>query len=444
MCSNTKKGKPCYKGPSAYRPISLLSCFGKILETVLSKRVYNAARRTGAISQNQMGSVLHYSATDILAVTLAPVTAAIIHETEQQKSAAKYRHHQKASLITQDVSGAFNNRDPDILIEVMRRKAMLLYIVNWVQQFLSNITLSFSFDGQIEPPTSFSSGLPQGFPISPVLFLIMANIITEAPPTVTEKATSYVDDVSLTQIAPTYQESTRRLMERSQEQALRANMIELSLAADKYELIHLSVLNKFFDFTNQDHFTDPIIQSTTNNRSLKIRLSDKIKILGVTIDKFLNFKQQAYITASKGLQTLGSQGLGISAYIANHLIRVAVLPTMLWASPIWWNKTPSVLDPLSKAYNKMARWITGLPITTKISNLLTCAHLPPLDAYLDYLTATYVVRQSFLPIDHTINTIPRIRDNPRRMTLPGLPTILNSIYWIYRSQPRLEHYAFHA
>jgi hypothetical protein len=71
--------------------------------------------------------------------------------------------------------------------------------------------------------------------------------------------------------------------------------------------------------------------------------------------------------------------------------------------------------------------VTGLPITTKTENLLTCVHLPPLDAYLDYLTATYVVRQSFLPIDHTINTIPRIQDNPSRMSLPGLPTILNSV-----------------
>jgi hypothetical protein len=75
----------------------------------------------------------------------------------------------------------------------------------------------------------------------------------------------------------------------------------------------------------------------------------------------------------------------------------------------------------------MARWITGLPITTKTENLLSCACLPPLDAYLDYLTATYAVRQSFLPIDHIVSTIPRIQDNPRRLTLPGLPTILNSI-----------------
>jgi hypothetical protein len=108
-------------------------------------------------------------------------------------------------------------------------------------------------------------------------------------------------------------------------------------------------------------------------------------------------------------------------------IRIAVLPAMLSGSQIWWNKTPSVLDSLNKAYNKMARWITGLPITTKTEGLLTCAHLPSLDAYLNYLTATYAVRQSFLLIDHTINTIPRIQDNSDRLTLSRLPTILNSI-----------------
>jgi hypothetical protein len=188
----------------------------------------------------------------------------------------------------------------------------------------------------------------------------MANIITEAPPTVTEKTTLYVDDISLTQIAPTYQESTQRLMERSEEQALQTNMIGLSVAADKCELIHLSVQNQTFDFTNKGRFPDLIIQSSTDNTSLKICPLNKIKILGVTIDKFLNFKPRVYIVASKGLQALGSirylrsQGLGISAYIANHLIRIAVLQAMFWWSQTWWNNTPSVFDPLSKAYNKMA------------------------------------------------------------------------------------------
>jgi hypothetical protein len=67
-------------------------------------------------------------------------------------------------------------------------------------------------------------------------------------------------------------------------------MIGLSLAANKYKLIHLSVQNQTFDFANQDRFPELIIQSTTDNKSLKICPSDKIKILRVTIDKFLNFK----------------------------------------------------------------------------------------------------------------------------------------------------------
>jgi hypothetical protein len=56
-------------------------------------------------------------------------------------------------------------------------------------------------------------------------------------------------------------------------------MIEPSLVANMYKLIHLSVQNEISDFTNQDCIIDLIIQSTTDNTSLKIRPLDKIKIL---------------------------------------------------------------------------------------------------------------------------------------------------------------------
>jgi hypothetical protein len=52
-----KQGKPSYKSPTAYRPISLLSYFGKL--SLLSKRIANAALRTGAISNTQTGGTAH-------------------------------------------------------------------------------------------------------------------------------------------------------------------------------------------------------------------------------------------------------------------------------------------------------------------------------------------------------------------------------------------------
>jgi hypothetical protein len=52
-----KSEKTNYKSPSSYRPISLLSCFGKVFESIMCKRIENAALRCGAISISQLGGI---------------------------------------------------------------------------------------------------------------------------------------------------------------------------------------------------------------------------------------------------------------------------------------------------------------------------------------------------------------------------------------------------
>ena len=49
-----KKGKPADQ-PQSYRPISLLSCIGKVGERMINKRLYWWLESSGLISQNQAG-----------------------------------------------------------------------------------------------------------------------------------------------------------------------------------------------------------------------------------------------------------------------------------------------------------------------------------------------------------------------------------------------------
>jgi hypothetical protein len=75
----------------------------------------------------------------------------------------------------------------------------------------------------------------------------------------------------------------------------------------------------------------------------------------------------------------------------------AILPRMLWASPVSWLGNPGTLNPLTVAYNRCVRWITGLPSSTDSVKLLICAHLPPLHRYLiiyhDMQFKTYFCQQ---------------------------------------------------
>jgi len=103
------------------------------------------------------------------------------------------------------------------------------------------------------------------------------------------------------------------------------------------------------------------------------------------------------MAATRGNKILGSlnflrhQSCGIPTYIAHHLAMTAILPAIFWASPAWWAGTPGVIATLKVTYNTIARWITGLPLNTRSTNLITLAHLPPMEAYLDYLSLRYAV-----------------------------------------------------
>ena len=123
-----------------------------------------------------------------------------------------------------------------------------------------------------------------------------------------------------------------------------------------------------------------------------ITAKQQIKYLGIFIDESLSFSYHATMAAACGNKILGSLNFlrhrshGIPAHIAHHLAMTAILPAMFWASPAWWTGTPAVTATLRTTYSAVARWITGLPLNTRTTNLITLSHLPPMEAYLDYLS----------------------------------------------------------
>ena len=73
---------------------------------------------------------------------------------------------------------------------------------------------------------------------------------------------------------------------------------------------------------------------------------------------------------------------------------------------------------LKVTYNVVARWITGLPLNTRTTNLITLAQLPPMEAYLDYLSLQYAIRLHFLPANHALG--PPCGQPNTDASIPGL------------------------
>ena len=77
-----------------------------------------------------------------------------------------------ATIATLDIKGAFDTVLPGRLVRRLREQGWPTQLCNWISSFATNREVCIRIDGEIGEPISISCGLPQGSPISPILFML--------------------------------------------------------------------------------------------------------------------------------------------------------------------------------------------------------------------------------------------------------------------------------
>jgi hypothetical protein len=270
--------------------------------------------------------------------------------------------------------------------------------------------MSFSFDNHCETPQPYLSGLPQGSPASPVLFLIYAQAMLKASQLDMAENISYLDDDGLLQGSLDVPTSCRLLKDRMALCIERGAILNLPYDTQKSGMIHFSPQHSHEDPSSNSSLSVTITNNTsTPPATTTITPSPTIKHLGIHIDSHLTFIQHADHTCIKALQTLSALSRlrhyhrGITFVVAGNLISTAVRPQPLWASPAWWSGSACVLHKLERAYHRALRWATGLPSFTKLTRLQILARLPPLRLHLDYLSRRHAIRLLFAGPQHPLH-----------------------------------------
>jgi ribonuclease HI len=147
--------------PKSYRPIALLSCLGKGLERLLARRLTYLALHFRILAPDQCGATSRRAATDL--------TTALY--TDIREIWSRSRSH-VAGMVTVDIKGAFDGVLPGRLLQRLREQGWPPQVLGWAQSFLSGRSARMTLDGETSQAFPIQAGLPQGSPVSPILFLL--------------------------------------------------------------------------------------------------------------------------------------------------------------------------------------------------------------------------------------------------------------------------------
>ena len=178
-----------------YRPISLLSCVGKVMERCVYKHLSNFMRDNNIITQFQSGFThgdsTIYQLTDIY-----------------NTFAAALDNGREVRVVFFDISKAFDRVWHKGLIHKLKNIGIRSSLILWLTDYLHNRKQRVVLEGQFSEWKDVKAGVPQGSILGPLLFLVFINDITELINTNTRL---FADDTSLYVVRENPLNDARRL-----------------------------------------------------------------------------------------------------------------------------------------------------------------------------------------------------------------------------------------
>ena len=161
-----KHGKPASELES-YRPICLTSCIVKLLERMISNRLYTMAERKGWLNNQQAGFRKYRSTEDQIIKLIQNISDGF-----QQKPRAL-----RTVMVLLDYSKAYDRTWKERLLSKIHDLGTPRPITRWMAAFLRTRTAEVVINGTKSNQTRMKQGLPQGSVLSPLLFLLFINDI---------------------------------------------------------------------------------------------------------------------------------------------------------------------------------------------------------------------------------------------------------------------------
>ncbi len=369
-----KEGKKDYSMPRSFRPITLSSFLVKGMERVLLWELNATTLAINPLSRHQHAFRRGKSTETALSNMVEYIEKALVKR--------------KFALgVFLDIQGAFDNVQPESIIQGMITKGINSNLIKWYHHYLLNRVIAMDHKG-IKMSRHLTLGTPQGGVLSPIMWNLVFESLIELFEEGSVKICGFADDAGLV-ISGSDPEVLRASMQEAVDKALQWGR-EAGLTFSPLKTV--SVL-----FTRKRKFDFP---PTITMEGEEIPYSNQVRYLGIILDHQLTWvphiKNKVNVAKGHMLKLKNAMGKlwGTPPKLTRWLYTGIVRPALTYGSLVWGKacETEQIKRELNKL-NRLALLSMGhFRRSSPTAGLEVITNVMPLHLWIKCEAATAYIR----------------------------------------------------
>lgn len=360
-----KPGKPADQS-SSYRPISLLSLLGKLLERHILTRLTSFMDENNIIPIEQFGFKKgHSTSLQVLRIV--------------KNVRTKLREGQSTGMITLDIEKAFDRVWHKGLLFKMIKLEFPHHLIKTIASFLSNRTFRVAIGTNKSDEFPVPYGVPQGSVLAPSLY----NLYTSDIPKIVDCQYSiFADDTALGTSSKFYKRIKRRLEKASRILNRYFNKWKISLNNQKTEAIF---------FTRRLRKQKPPPGATIKIVNQYIPWKSSLKYLGCLLDTRMTLKLHLQHTIAQSVKALKSiyplihRRSVLNTRIKVNIFKSYIRPVLTYPSIVINKASKTNIKKIQRQQNKLLKMIDNKPRDHPTADLHKSLKVPLIEDFLERL-----------------------------------------------------------
>ena len=362
--------------PSNYRPITLLSSLGKLLERIILNFLSKHESSEKIFIPQQFGFRAQHSTThQVLRIT--------------KNVSTNFNKNKSTGMILLDIEKAFDSVWHKAILHKLLFYNYPMSTIKIIQSFLYDRKSFVQVNSASSECYNIPAGVPQGSLLSPHIFNIFINDI---PKPRSCRLAIYADDSAL--IANV--ENPRNLNKLNH--ILANGLNELKIFFDKWKIKLNNTKTEAILFTHSRIMENEKLSEEIQFLGQNLEWKEKVKYLGVILDRKLLFKDNINHAVTKAkkamvaLYPLLKKGSFLNIKSKRILYTSYIRSILTYACPVFVNCAKTHISKLQIIQNKNLRMILSAPYATRIVQLHEELEMLSINEFINKLTIKFYLR----------------------------------------------------